>query len=66
MGMKLCWLINDEGQIISWAWDTANVHDQAFLPLISALAHESIVLADTGFNIADGIPANLKLCPRGN
>jgi hypothetical protein len=65
VGMKLCWLINDDGLIVSWAWDTANVHDQLFLPLVSALQDESIVLAETGFNDADGIPANLKLCPRG-
>ena len=50
---------------VSWAWDTANVHDQVFLPLVAALEDQSIVLADTGFNDADGIPANLKLCPRG-
>ena len=24
-----------------------------------------IVLSDTGFHAADGDPANLKLCPRG-
>lgn len=65
VGMKLCWLINDDGQVVSWKWDTANVHDQVFLPLVAALEGESIVLADTGFNDADGIPANLKLCPRG-
>ena len=65
VGMKLCWLINDAGWVVSWAWDTANVHDQVFLPLVVALEDESIVLADTGFNDADGIPANLKLCPRG-
>jgi hypothetical protein len=65
IGLKLCWLINDAGQVVRWAWDTANVHDQVFLPLVEALEDHSIVLADTGFNDADGIPANLKLCPRG-
>lgn len=65
VGMKLCWLLNDRGEVVSWAWDTANVHDQIFLPLVAALEDESIVLADTGFNAADGIPANLKLCERG-
>lgn len=65
VGMKLCWLLNDRGEVVRWAWDTANVHDQVFLPLVAALEDESIVLADTGFNDADGIPANLKLCPRG-
>jgi hypothetical protein len=65
VGMKLCWLLNDRGQVVTWAWDTANVHDQVFLPLVAALQDESIVLADTGFNDADGIPPNLKLCQRG-
>lgn len=65
VGMKLCWLINGRGEIVSWSWDTANVHDQVFLPLVDALDGRSIVLADVGFNSAKGIPANLKLCPRG-
>jgi hypothetical protein len=65
VGMKLCWLINDCGEVVSWSWDTANVHDQVFLPLVAALEEETIVLADTGFNCAEGIPKNLKLCPRG-
>lgn len=65
VGMKLCWLLNDRGQVVSWAWDTANVHDQVFLPLVAALEEVSIVLADSGFNAAAGIPANLKLCERG-
>ena len=65
VGMKLCWLINGRGQVVSWSWDTANVHDQTFLPLIEALEGRSIVLADTGFARAAGIPSNLKLCPRG-
>jgi hypothetical protein len=65
VGMKLCWLVNDAGQVVSWAWNTANVADKVFLPLVAALEEESIVLADTGFNDADGIPTNLKLCARG-
>lgn len=65
VGMKLCWLINDRGEVVNWSWDTANVHDQIFLPLVQALEEETIVLADTGFNCAQGIPSNLKLCPRG-
>jgi len=65
VGMKLCWLINGRGQIVAWDWGTANVHDQVFLPLVQALEGKSIVLADTGFSCANGIPSNLKLCPRG-
>ena len=65
VGMKLCWLINDCGAVVDWDWDTANVHDQTFLPLVEAVNGETIVLGDSGFNDADGIPTNLKLCPRG-
>lgn len=65
VGLKLCWLINDEGQVVDWAWNTANVADKVFLPLAAALGEETIVLSDTGFNDKDGIPSNVKLCPRG-
>jgi hypothetical protein len=65
VGVKLCWLINDCGEIVDWDWDTANVHDQTFLPMVEALNGETIVLADTGFNDAEGVPTNLKICPRG-
>jgi hypothetical protein len=65
VGVKLCWLINDRGEIVGWDWNTANVHDQTFLPLVEALDGKSIVLGDVGFNRSSGIPANLKLCPRG-
>ena len=65
VGMKLCWLLNDAGQVVNWAWNTANVADKVFLPLAAAYEDETIVLADTGFKDAAGIPANLKLCARG-
>ena len=65
VGMKLCWLLNDRGEVVSWTWDTANVADKVFLPLVAALEDETIVLADTGFKDAAGIPTNLKLCARG-
>lgn len=65
VGMKLCWLLNDYGQVVAWDWNTANVHDQVFLPLVEQYEDESIVLADVGFNSAQGIPSNLKLCRRG-
>jgi len=65
VGMKLCWLVNARGEVVAWDWNTANVHDQVFLPLVEAYDGQTIVLADVGFNCAEGIPANLKLCPRG-
>ncbi len=65
VGMKLCWLLNDAGQVVNWAWDSANVADKVFLPLVAAYEDETIVLADTAFKDAAGIPTNLKLCARG-
>ena len=66
VGMKLCWLINDQGEVVAWDCKTANVHDQTFLPLLQPFTEQTIVLADTGFQSADGVPANLKLCRRGD
>lgn len=64
--MKLCWLINDRGAVVTWDWNTANVHDQTFLTLIEPWVEQTIVLADTGVTDADGIPANLKRYRRGS
>ena len=66
VGIKLCWLLNDIGKVVAWNYDTMNVHDQHFHPLIEPLAEEkTIVLADLGFYDKDGLPENLKLCPKG-
>jgi hypothetical protein len=65
IGLKLCWLINSRGKVVAWDWNTANVHDQTFLPMIEPFEGQTITLADTGFECAQGIPENLKLCPRG-
>ena len=65
VGMKLCWVINTHGHVVAGASRTANTADQAFLPLVTALADRSIVLSDRGFHSAQGDPPNLKLCRRG-
>lgn len=65
VGLKLCWLINDQGEVVAWDWQTANVHDQTFAPLAERFDGQTITLADRGFHAAAGDPANLKLCPRG-
>ncbi len=41
------------------------VSDQNFHPLIECFDGQTIVLADLGFRDAKGVPANLKLCPKG-
>ncbi len=65
VGIKLCWLINDLGEVVGWTWAGMNTHDQSFHSLIECFVGMTIVLADMGFYKADGIPENLKLCPKG-
>jgi hypothetical protein len=65
VGGKLCLLVNQWGVIVAWACATANVADTTFQWLIRQFEERMIVLSDTGFHAAEGDPANLKLCPRG-
>ena len=65
VGGKLCLLLNQWGLIVGWACATANVADNTFQWLIRQVDGRMIVLSDTGFHAAEGDPANLKLCPRG-
>lgn len=65
VGIKLCWLLNDLGHIVRWGWQTLNTPDKTFHPLVEEVAGQTIVLADLGFRDQDGIPDNLKLCPKG-
>ena len=67
VGVKFCPVLDRRGQIVDWNFDTANVHDTTFHPLVydnPALT----ILADTGFHKSDekgGDPANLVICGRG-
>lgn len=65
IGIKLCWLVNTFGQVVGWQWATMNRPDQDFHLLIEAQQEHSIVLTDLGFRCKEGVPANLKLCPKG-
>jgi len=65
VGGKLCLLLNQYGLVVAWACDTANVADNTFQWLIRQFEERMIVLSDTGFHAAEGDPANLKLCQRG-
>ena len=62
VGIKLCWLVNDRGEVVAWAWNTANVHDQTFRPLAHQFDGETIVLSDFGFKKAGEVARNLKFC----
>jgi hypothetical protein len=65
VGGKLCFVLNHVGLVVAWDCAPANVHDQAFQPLIARFADQMVVLGDFGFHAVAGDPTNFKLCPRG-
>ena len=66
VGGKLCYLLNHLGLIVDWQCDTANVYDgSAFQQMVDDVAQQMIVFADQGFAKKDWLPANLRLCDRG-
>ena len=65
VGGKLCLLLNQYGLVVGWDCGAANAADNTFQWLIHQVDGRMIVLSDTGFHAADGDPANLKLCQRG-
>ena len=65
VGGKLGIVQNQWGLITDWDCRTANVHDQTFLPLLAHYDGQMIILADTGFHQAQGDPANVMICRRG-
>lgn len=62
VGIKLCWLVNDRGEVVDWDWNTANVHDQTFRPVAHQFDEQAIVLSDFGFKKAGEDDRNLKFC----
>ena len=65
VGIKLAWLINDVGEVVDWAWATANEADNTFRPLAMGYDGETIVLADLGFREKSAPPSNIHCCERG-
>lgn len=62
VGVKLCWLVNAQGQVVAWDWDTANFHDQRFRSLAHQFDGDTITLCDRGFVKAGEAMGNLKVC----
>ena len=65
VGRKVAFLINQRGEIIEWAWDTANVHDTRFRELATDYRDEMVVFSDMGFRKAKSNPENMHYCARG-
>lgn len=66
IGIKLAWLLNQRGEVVAWQWNTLNTADKHFNSLAVPFIGRSIVLADYGARDTDGIPENLKICPKGS
>ena len=62
VGIKLCWLVNDRGEVVSWDWNTANTHDQHFRHVAHQFDEQTIALSDFGFKKAGEAARNLKFC----
>jgi hypothetical protein len=65
VGANCVWVLNQYGLVVAWACATANVADNTFQWLVRQFEERMIALSDTGFYAAEGDPANLKLCQRG-
>lgn len=62
VGIKLCWLVNDCGEVVAWDWNTANTHDQHFRHVAHQFDEQTIALSDFGFKKAGEAARNLKFC----
>jgi hypothetical protein len=65
VGGKLCLVLNKYGLVVVWDCAPANVADNTFQELIRQCEERMIILGDTAFHAAQGAPAHLKLCRRG-
>ena len=64
-GVKIGWLINTVGKIVTWQWDTAKVSDREFRDLALAYNGQTIVLCDFGFREKDAPHENMLFCQKG-
>jgi hypothetical protein len=65
VGGKLCLVLNQWGAIVAWDCATAHVAANTFQWLIRQFDERMLILSDMAFHAAEGDPANLKLCRRG-
>ena len=65
VGIKLGWLINNKGKVVTWQWDTANVSDREFRDVALAYNGETIALCDLGLREKDAPHENMLFCEKG-
>ena len=65
VGIKLAWLINAQGRVVAWRWDTADAPDNVFREVATQYDGQTIALCDNGFREQGAPQQNLKYCARG-
>lgn len=65
VGVKAAFLINQRGEIVDWAWETANRADNSFLDIVSDYDEEMVVFTDKGFRKKDAVLKNIRICNHG-
>ena len=65
VGGTWCLFLNQWGLVVGWDGATAHGADHPLQWLIRQCDGRMIILSDTGFQAAEGDPANLKVCQRG-
>ena len=66
VGIKLAWLINNRGEVVDWAWDSADAPDNVFRDFALRYNEQTITLTDLGLREHGAPPSNLKHCRRGS
>jgi hypothetical protein len=64
-GIRLWWLLNDAEKVVEWHWLPLDRPDKDFEPLAAAFDGGVTILTNQGFRDKNGLPRNLKLCPKG-
>ena len=64
VGVKMCWIINQDGGVVHWQGTTANACDHVFWPLLKQYEAPTITLSELGFRAQDGVPEKVKLCQK--
>ncbi|KAB8144316.1 transposase [Chloroflexia bacterium SDU3-3] len=65
IGVKLGWLINNAGKVVTWQWDTANVSDREFRDMALAYNGQTITLCDGGFRQHAAVHENMLFWAKG-
>ena len=58
-------MVHQYGLVGVWACATAHVPDKTLQGLVRQCDERMMVLRDTAFHAADGVPTNLQRCRRG-